>query len=156
MVEDRKEFDESYVKKLREENASWRTKCRELEAQTHAAEVDSELVRQGLKADPSWVQIEEGQSVADAVKALAEQHPHLQSKVMPDVVSDLDFTPVARPMSVKPIQPSTQRSTTPKPATATRITTRNISEIKKDPVARAKVRDFYRDLLKSNSNQRET
>lgn len=150
---DRKDFDEGYVKKLREEAASWRTKCRELETQVNSAEIDKELSLQGLKADPSWVQVEEGQSVRDAVEALAAQHPHLQEeRVVHDPAPELDY-PTPKPTTPRPLRPSTPNSNSPKPYKANRITSGNISEIKKDPVARSKVRDLYRSLLKSNSNQ---
>lgn len=156
MSDNRKDFDETYVKKLREEAASWRTKCRELETQTHEAEVSKELMKQGVNANPNWVSVEEGQSVEDAVKNLVSEHPHLQQKDVEIVEPMLDFDSIpSKPTTPKPLRPSTQGSNNPKPHRETRISSRNIEEIRKDPQARAKVRDFYRELLKSKSNQQE-
>lgn len=153
-------FDDTYVKKLREENAKWRNQVRELEAQNETAEVQVELAKQGIVADPRWVSVNEGQSVEDAVSKMKEEYPHLAQTVTPttEKVDVLDFElelPVEKP-KVKPLAPATQLSTTPKPARATRINSRNIAEIRKDPVARSKIRDAYRGLLLRSSNQGES
>lgn len=148
-------FDADYVKKLREEAASWRTRCRELEAAQHNAQVEIEFARRGIQADPTWVKVEEGQTIEEAVGTFVEQYPHLkvqESVDIPDIEDEQ--LPVVR-STPKPIAPSTPRSTTPKKARSTRINQRNISEIRKDPKARAQVRDLYRDLLTKGSNQGE-
>lgn len=150
------EFDEAYVKKLRDEAASWRTKFRELEAQQSKNLVEVELAKQGLQADPGWVNIEEGQSVEDAVAAFATKYPHLKKQESRSVSvdeNDFDFTPQPPKTAPKPLTPTNPNTNIPKPVKATRITGKNINEIKKDPVARAKVRDAYRALLQKSSNQ---
>lgn len=153
------QFDAEYVKKLREEAAKWRTQCRELEAQQKNSVVQVELAKRGIQADPSWVRVEDGQDVGEAIDALVAQYPHLGPAKQAVTDSDpLDFLLEEAPkprMTPKPIAPSTPQSTTPKPARAARITKRNINEIRKDPKARAKVRDLYRDLLAKGSNQGE-
>lgn len=149
------EFNEEYVKKLREEAAGWRTKCRELEAQQHNVQVEAELAKRGIQADPGWVSMEEGQSIGEAIDALVARYPSLQTKPA-DESTDLDLTPEPiKKTTPKPMAPSTPRSTTPKPVRTARINHRNIKEIRKDPVARGKVRELYRDLLRQGSNQGE-
>ena len=158
------EFGADYVKKLREEAANWRTKYRELEAQQHNQLVQVELAKRGIQADPSWVQVEEGQDVGEAIDALVAQYPSLQGSggghrskysnegpTLDDILAD-EPKPKVTP---KPVAPSMQNSNKPKPVRAARITKRNIEEIRTDPKARAKVRDYYRDLLKMGSNQGE-
>lgn len=144
------EFNEEYVKQLREENAKWRTKVRELEAQQHQVQVEAELVKRGIQADPGWVQMEEGQSVGEAIDALVAKYPSLQSKQVEEPLFDQEPEPKHVP---KPMAPSNPRTNTPKPARTQRITSRNIAEIRKDPKARAKVRDRYRQMLVKGSNQ---
>lgn len=154
------EFTEEYVKQLREEAAKWRTKVRELEAQQSSSTISLELAKRGIQADPSWVHVEEGQELGEAIDALVAKFPHLkqqekQSKV--EVSDPLDFVLESEKprMTPKVISPSSPKSTTPQPARTAKISSRNIGEIKKDPQARAKVRDLYRELLKKGSNQGE-
>jgi len=151
------EFDEAYVKKLRDEAAKWRVKAKELETQQHTSVIEVELAKQGIKADPTWVTVEEGQSVEDAVGALAASYPSLQKiEEVVQVEPDFDFTPETKPKVLpKVLSPSSPQSNVPKPVRATRITQRNIKEIRKDPKARAKVRDAYRAMLAQGSNQGE-
>lgn len=146
-------FDKEYVAKLREENAKWRNKYRELEAQNGKSAVETELTKRGIQANADWVTVEEGQSVGDAVDALVASYPSLQTHVTSG--DDFDLTPdePKQKMTPKVIAPSTQQSTQPKPVRNGRITDRNIAEIRKDPKARSKVRDLYRDLLQQGSNQ---
>lgn len=157
------EFDQGYVKKLREEAANWRTKYRELEAQQQNQLVQVELAKRGIQADPSWVKLDEGQDVGEAIDALVAQYPSLEgsggghhSKYGNEgpTLDDFYDEPEVKPkLTPKPISPSSQRSTSPKPVRAARITKRNIEEIRKDPKARAKIRDQYREMLKQGSNQ---
>lgn len=152
------EFSEDYVKKLREENASWRTKCRELETQQHNSVVQVELAKRGIEANPDWVTVTEGQSVVDAVDALVASYPSLQKgEVTQDDPEVFDFTPEEPRVKLtpKPLSPSTPKSNIRKPVRDARITTRNIQEIRKDPKARSKVRDAYRAMLQRGSNQGE-
>jgi len=137
---DQETFDAAYVKQLREENASWRSKVRELEAQS---EVQVELARRGIQADPTWVQMKPGQNVEDAVTDLINKHPQLTKPA--ETVQET----VQRPLVPKAIQSGTGNPINPdKP-----FHERNVQEIKKDPVARAKLRDLYRAQLAASSNQ---
>jgi len=152
-------YDEDYVKKLREEAAGWRVKYRELETQNERTTVEAELAKRGIKADPNWVSIEQGQSVGDAIDNLVEQYPHLKAEPITNEPGDdllLDLTPAPKQRTMpKPIAPSSQNTTNPKPVKSARITSKNITEIRKDPQTRAKVRDLYRELLTRGSNQGE-
>lgn len=143
------EFDAEYVKKLREEAASWRTKYRELEVQGTYKDVQVELANQGIKADPTWVTMKEGQCVSDAVKDLVSEHPHLAPSVAPS-------PPVVQPTDVpRRVQaPHVMNTTHPKTEVPSNpLHERSVEEIKKDPVARSKLRDLYRAKLAASSNQ---
>lgn len=152
------EFTEEYVKQLREENAKWRTKLRELEVEQQKTQVETELAKRGIQADPSWVTLEEGKTIGESVDALVTRFPNLgKQQAAATDTDDLDLFVAPEPKKVtpKPIAPSTPASTTPKPARVNRISSRNIAEIRKDPQARAKVRDLYRSVLQQGSNQGE-
>lgn len=145
------EFDADYVKKLREEAAGWRTKYRELEVQGVYKDVQLELVNQGIKADPTWVELKEGQSVTDAIKDLVSKHPHLaETSVTPTL------TPTELPEVKKVQPPHVMRVTEPKTEVPSNpLHERSVEEIKKDPVARSRLRDLYRAKLLAASNQPE-
>ena len=154
MSDEEKTFSLEYVQELRREAASYRTRTKELEAQYG---VMSELSNRGIKADPSWVRVKEGQTAKDAVDELVTQYPHL-------VVATQ-----SAPAPVAPAAPVTQvhGGPTPKPApppvtpigpqkdVSKLLKERNMEEIKKDPVARAALRDQYRAMLQSVSNQKD-
>lgn len=142
------EFDEKYVGKLREEAAQWRTKYRELEAQGLYKDVEVEFAKRGIEADPSWVNVAEGQSIGEAVDALVTKHPNLSSTV-PSVTTPT----VDEPKVTRPLAPKAMAAGSPKTETPTTLKDRTPSEIKKDPVARSKLRDQYRALLAGSSNQ---
>lgn len=136
-------YSSEYVKSLRDEAASWRTKLRELEtkyteletkvkADYTANTIGKELEKRGVKADPTWVKVEEGQSPEQAVDKFLKDYPHLQS------TSDNSFVP--KPTK-KPMRPNTANSNIENTAVS------ELDAIKKDPIARNKVRDLYRGLL---------
>ena len=145
-----KEFSLEYVQELRRENAQWRTKYKELEAQTS---VLGELSSRGIKADPSWVKVAEGQSVSDAVDQMVAKYPHLvvtqEAVVEPPQVKATRETPTPEPINPAPPQ------TGPRTDTATLLKERNMAEIKKDPKARKALRDEYRELLRASSHQKD-
>ena len=149
------EFDEAYVKKLRDENASWRNKVRELEAQQHRSVIEVELAKRSVVANPDWVSIEEDQTAIEAVDSFLTQYPHLVIDQNTPDLDDNEYDLDEPRKTPKPLPPSHPRSNTPKPAMDTRISSRNIAEIRKDPKARAKIRSQYRALLKVGSNQGE-
>jgi hypothetical protein len=150
-------FDADYVKKLREEAADWRTKFRGLEAQSLYKDVNLELVSQGIKADPTWVQMIEGQSVKEAVEGFKTKYPHLATQPTTQVVvpaptmvpaSTTPATPVVptTPQVLQVVAPGTENQPDP-------LKARGLDEIKKDPVARSRLRDLYRAKLAEGSNQ---
>jgi hypothetical protein len=147
-------FDAEYVKQLREEAASWRTKYRELEAQVADNSLTVELAKQGIKAEPSWVQVADGQSIAEAVAMFGERYPQLKmAEPSNSTPSPSDTVAPPRARTPKSVPPTVPNTTVPAKAPADRITSQNINEIKKDAVARAKLREQYRALLASTSNQ---
>lgn len=142
-------FDQEYVSKLREEAAQWRTKYRELEAQGLYKDVQLEFAKRNITADPSWVEITEGQSISDAVDGLVAKHPNLSAPtlVAPTLPPEVPSPKRVQGPSVITAGPS-HTDTPVKP-----FRDRTPGEIKKDPVARSKLRDQYRALLASSSNQ---
>lgn len=144
------DFDEKYVKQLRDEAAGWRTKYRELEAQGLYKDVEVELAKRNIKADPTWVEVKEGQTISQAVDSLVEQHPHLASAPAPTPTNEKVTPEVRRPQAPRAMSTGTHsHSDTPDNP----MRDRSLDEIKKDPVARAKLRDLYRGLLEKSSNQ---
>lgn len=136
-------YSADYVKSLRDEAASWRTKLRELETKYNELEtkvkadytantIGKELEKRGVKADPTWVKVEEGMSPEQAVDKFLKDYPHLQ------LTSDDSFVP--KPTK-KPMRPNTANSNIENTAVS------ELDAIKKDPIARNKVRDLYRGLL---------
>lgn len=145
------EFDEKYVAKLREEAAQWRTKLRELEAQNLYKDVEVEFAKRGIQADPTWVEVKEGEDISKAVDALVSKHPNLAGSPAPTpTLPTTNETPeVRRPQLPRVMQAGPKHSDNPdKP-----FHERAVSEIKKDPVARSKLRDLYRAKLAASSNQ---
>lgn len=143
------DFDKEYVTKLREEAAQWRTKFRELEANGLYKDVEVEMAKRNIKADPTWVEVKEGQSVSDAVDALVAQHPHLSTTTVTTTTTE-DEPSVRRPQTPRVMATGSRvHPETP----ANHLQDRTPAEIKKDPVARSKLRDQYRALLAASSNQ---
>lgn len=157
MSDNRSEFDADYVKKLREEAAGWRTKYRELEGQVAYTQVDAEFARRGIKADPSWVTVKEGQKISEAVDDLVKKHPYLAgTEPQKDAPVTTETPPQAGPIRPTPPRPMTFQQTdtnAPGADASGLIRDRSFGEIKKDPVARAKLRDLYRGLIQQSSNQ---
>lgn len=153
------QFDADYVKKLRDEAAQWRTKCRELEGQVAFTQIDAELNKRGIKADPRWVEVEEGKSISEAVDALVEKHPHLKAtepvvqETQTETTVKTTGSPSVRPMPPKPLVSPQTNTNAPGTSASGVLKDRSFGEIKKDPVARAKLRDLYRSLINQSSNQ---
>lgn len=140
-------YSAEYVKTLRDEAASWRTKLRDTEAKVTELEtsiyeskttnsISQELTSRNIKVDPKWITLEENQAPKDAVDKFLKEYPQFVAK------EKGDFTPDPKPApGRKPMQ-------TAKPNTNVENT--NVSDleaIKTDPIARAKLRDHYRALL---------
>jgi hypothetical protein len=143
-------FSEDYVKELREEAAKWRIKCRELEAKASVGDVAMELVKRGIKADPSWIKRQDGQKAGEAVEQFLQDYPQFvttddNALIETPILSNRDATP--RPMPTGSKNPNTPG---PKPAN---YGGRSLDEIKVDPQARAALRSQYRQLLAQSSHK---
>lgn len=149
-------FDKEYVKALRDEAARYRTQLKEvrtqldelqsLQSQINSVRIENELVRRGINATPDWIQIGEGQSPAQAVDNFLEKYPQFAVGVSePEAVE-----PKKAP---KAISPNQNNASHPGFGPNGMLGTRDLKEIKKDPIARGNLRDLYRDLLRTSSNQ---
>lgn len=152
-------FSAEYVQNLRQENAQWRTKVRELEGRIHTQTIGTELARRGIKAEASWVQVAEGQSPEAAVEAFAQKYPHLVGKQ--DDGQD--------PGGQDPNAPETRQIGGERPPVRTPevagpqsnkpggdhkpLSQRSLDEIKQDPKARKMVAQNYRSLLDGDGHR---
>lgn len=144
-------FSQDYVKELRQENASWRTKVRDLEQQLRFTEIKTELLKHGADVNPKWVDVDEGQSVRDAVNTFLAEYPQFISNN--NNISTTNKEPTFKKVT-KPEQASKSDSNHPGPKPNNgNYGGRSLNEIKKDPKARASLRDQYRQLLAQQSNQ---
>lgn len=148
-------FDREYVQELRKEAAKYRTEAKEyksqleelksLEAQIKTVRIENELVRRGISADPTWIQIKDGQTPAEAVDNFLMKYPNFSGEAEPSV----EHKPVP-----KALGPNANTSVSnPGSMPNGTLGTRGLDEIKKDPIARSNLRDLYRDLLRTSSNQ---
>jgi len=140
-------FSADYVKSLRDENAAWRTKLRDTESvlQTVQSEVaqikldttvGSELAKRNLNIEPSWIKLQEGQTVEQSVDAFVKTYPQMATQTAPRII------PQQVNSTQKPL--ATQQANTNVPGTQPT----ELSAVKQDPVARARLRDQYRSMLK--------
>ncbi len=147
-------FSQEYVKSLREENKTWRIKVRELEDRQVKMEADmsgkqlqfdvaTELGNRGIKADPSWVKVVQGQSVSDAIDSFTAQYPNMVPGEEPPVDPvDPPVQPAGQPG--KPEIPATRK---PVKNTNSSGGSQSITDQRDDPTTRSKYRDQYRSLL---------
>ena len=140
-------FSEDYVKELRSEAAQWRTKFRELEVSNESKDVENELLRRGIEAEPQWVTKSDNQSVSDAVDSFLVKHPKFQ------VAGDEEITEIEREPKPKPMVRSIQQTNQQGPKSKGTFTGRTSEEIKKDPKARQALRHHYRELLATSGNR---
>lgn len=148
-------FDKEYVQGLRHEAGKYRQQVRELEsqaahygkleAQIAQVRVENELVRRGINADPSWIQVEEGMSTTDAVNDFLERWPNF-NQAEPE---EKTRTKVRAPSTLAPSQSNTNA---PGPQAKGTLGDRSLAEIRKDPQARENLTHMYRDLLRQNSH----
>lgn len=142
-------FSPEYVKELREEAASWRTKFRDMETKvqtleqtiqvaTVVSQVKNEIAKRGLKINPEFITLGEDGDPVKAVDAFLEEYPQF---------------------AVEPTPKTTQNVNREKPITSQKVNTNNntvrkgnIMDVAKDPIARAKLRDQYRSLLGRGDN----
>jgi len=143
-------FSADYIKELRDEAASWRTKFREQEQKTTTLEAEvgklvkehtlgTELAKRNLNVDPSWITLEEGKSPKEAVDAFLEKYPQFSSEGAGSPEPEPKPNQGRRPMT-----PQRPNSNVP------RFANSDYESVKKDPIARAKLRDHYRSLLGEN------
>jgi hypothetical protein len=140
-------FSPEYVKELREENASWRIKVRDLEQKLVVNDVQTELMKRGVEADPSWVRMEKGQTVTEAVDSFLVKYPKLtMTEPNPEITQE--------PKKVaKPMAPAQSKTTNAGPKAGTLFAGKTPKEIKEDPKGRAALRSQYRSLLAQQSNK---
>ena len=148
-------FDREYVQELRKEAAKYRTEAKELksqieefkslEAQITTVRIENELVRRGVNADPSWIKINEGQTPADAVDNFLVKFPEFKAGALEQSVEHKNVP--------KAISPNPNKASLPEGTPVGAIGNRALTEIKNDPMARDSLRDLYRDLLRTSSNQ---
>jgi hypothetical protein len=138
-------YSPEYIKELREEAAGWRTKFRETETQLSSlkeelgtiekySKVLDELDARGLEIEPSWLDVKDGEEISAAVDRFVQKYPQFGGK------------PTSQP-TTKPQPP--ERKNTNAPA----FIDADYSSVKKDPVARSKIRDMYRSMLTQGSIQ---
>ena len=145
--ENRERFSEDYVKELRAEAADWRVKFRELESTVGTKDVENELLKRGVEAEPQWVVKKDNQSVSDAVDSFLEKHPVFNPSE--EVKTD------ESEQTIKPkfMQRKTQQSNVPGPKSNGSFTGKTSEEIKKDPKARQALARQYRQLLAQSSHR---
>lgn len=139
-------YSAEYVKTLRDEAASWRTKLRETEGELNTlketqqiAELDAtigvELKKRNIAVNPAWVDITEGQTVEQAVDTFVKKYPTVIPQETLTVESPQQRS-TRKPMSTEKTNTNVQSA----------VVT-DVGAIKRDPIARAKLRDHYRGLL---------
>ena len=141
-------FSSEYVRELREEAASWRTKFREAEAKVQTLEqtiqvgniisnVKNEIDKRGLKINPEFITIGDDGDAVKAVDAFLEEYTQFAIVEPPKRTPNFDTKPIT----------SSKTNTNNNP-----VRKGNIMDIKNDPIARAKLRDQYRSMLGRGDN----
>lgn len=148
-------FDADYVKSLRQEAAKYRNQTKDLkselegykglEAQISAIRIENEFMRRGISAEPQWVQIQEGQSPSEAVDNFLVKYPQFSNGSAGESVEESKVEPKTFPQAMPPKPTNTVHNSL----------TRDLKDIKEDPVARSNLTDLYRDLLKTESHQKD-
>ena len=150
-------FDPEYVKELRAEAAKYRTKAKELETKYTSLEgqiketrIENELIRRGVIAEPSWIQLADGQSPSEAVESFLEKYPHLAPTVSQEEEPTQERKPYPQALPRDP-----GNAGVPGPPAKGPFSGRDIDSVKQDPKARSQLRDHYRQLLASQSHLEE-
>lgn len=160
-----KDFSEEYVHSLREEAAGWRVKYRELEQNQTKLKVKAELDKRGIKADPSWIKVSDGQSVEVAIEMLLREYPQLAPKSTEDG-EDGESSTLLNDEASETIQRKVEIGKGPKPMSSDPVSYghetrspqeilkfRQLDEIKKDPKARSLLRKQYRNMLATEGHR---
>lgn len=137
-------YSAEYIKNLRDEAATWRTKLRDTEVKVAeltatingeriANTVGKELEKRGITCDPSWVTMEEGQTPEKAVDSFLKKYPQLAAVAeVPIIPKNKNLRPMGANLPDSNIE-NTAKS--------------ELDAIRKDPIAREKLRSLYRGLL---------
>jgi hypothetical protein len=157
-LESPESFDKDYVKSLRAEAAKYRTELKEtkeqlnqyqtLETQIHAVRIENELIRRGVDAKPEWVEFQPDMSPSQAVDNFLEKFPQFSGGVSETPKAEVKKVP-------KAISPNPNTASKEAPFPSGNLGTRDLNELKQDPMARNNIRDLYRDLLRTSSNQKD-
>ena len=142
-------FSAEYVKSIREEAAAYRVKAKEATDKLSDLEktvsqskttgtINDEFTKRGIKANPTWVTLEEGQSPEKAVDKFLKSYPQFGAEQPQKIVGK---TPMSPPKTNSNLE---------------RSTVSELGAIKNDPVARAQLRDKYRGLLANQANTNYT
>lgn len=142
-------FSPEYVKELRQEAADYRTKLRDTEKRVSELEqtikvgqivsnVTNEISKRGLKINPDFITIGEDGDAVKAVDAFLEEYPQFANQETPRPAPVVNR---ARPIT------SEKTNTNNNP-----VRKGNIMDMAKDPIARAKLRDQYRNMLGRGDN----
>jgi len=137
-------YSAEYVKELREEAASWRTKFRDTEAKIKTLEesiagnektssIKAELIKRNLDIDVDFIKVEQGEKVDQAVDRFLKKYPQFGK-------------PAPKEPTRRPMTPEKQNTNTPP------VFDEDYEAVKKDPVARTKLRELYRGMLTQGSN----
>ena len=141
-------YSREYVKELRDEAAAYRVRAREAEEkyqnlqntvsqQETTNSISSELAKRGIKADASWIKAGEGETPTAAVDRFLKDYPQFNAEPAPQ-----------QPI-IKGQDPLKQKG--PKSNTIN-TSVSELGAVKKDPVARAQLRDQYRAMLANSAN----
>lgn len=157
MSEDTKNtFSEDYVKELRSENASWRTKVRDLETKMSRMEMDMQLQKGmqelGIVAEPNWINVKEGQNVREALEEFAAKYPQLTSQGQ---VQTQEASATPEKPSIHSMKMSQTNSNNPGPSAGGSLVKKSLQEIKQDPKLRRVLTEQYKSLLDASSHQNE-
>lgn len=136
-------YSSEYVKELRDEAATWRNKLRETETKVQQLEstlnkdrvlntVGKELEKRGIKCDPTWIKLEEGVTPDKAVDKFLKDYPQFAQG------NQESFAPRS---TKRPMEINSQDSNIENTAKS------ELDAIRKDPIAREKLRSLYRGLL---------
>ena len=142
-------YSAEYIKNLRDEAATWRLKLRESEVKVTELEttikgervantVGRELEKRGLKCNPSWVKLEDGVTPEKAVDKFLKDYPQWAQSAEVPILPNRNKN--LRPMGAN--LPDSNIENTAKS---------ELDAIRKDPIAREKLRSLYRGLLAKSS-----
>jgi hypothetical protein len=129
MTEEIKTYSEDYVKELREEAKTYRLQLRELQSTIQTAPDPQEVITPEPVVQP----------VSNSVPTPAEPISAGNNETLPKVKTD-----VPSPLGPQPTQVGVESK-----SVSQLLRERNVQELEKDPVARLKVRDFYRNMLRT-------